>query len=108
MDGINRRYYIIYFTGIELINKEDSEKLIKQTRRGKIHMYVENMGYVNEKFIHSKIEDEYKLSEPYIERVEELCEEDFKDFISEQYPPPLPNTLKKLPPKKNPYNEDLL
>lgn len=73
----NRRYFIVYFTG-------QNEK--KQQQRGKIHMFVENDGFINEKFIHEKIINDFGLTDPYIENVMELDEADFYDFISEDYP----------------------
>lgn len=104
MQENNRRYYIVYFTGEALIQNTETKKVEKEVRRGKIHMFVENMGYVNEKFIHDKIENDFKLSEPYIERVDELDEEDFYDFIADEYPYP----TKETPPQRGNDYEELL
>lgn len=70
-----RRYFIVHFTGL---NKK------KEQQRGKIHMFVENDGYVNERFLHEAIEEKFGLKDPYIDRVEELDEPDFHDFIAEE------------------------
>lgn len=104
MEENNRRYFVVYFTGQSLMQNKNTKEVEKITRRGKIHMFVENMGYVNEKFIHAKIEEDFKMSEPYIERVEELSEEDFYDFIAEDYPYPIDDN----PKRKGKDYEDLL
>lgn len=72
-----RRYFIVYFTGQNAKN---------QQQRGKIHMYVENEGYVNEAYINERITKDFGLDQPFIEKVEELDEADFYDFISDEYP----------------------
>ena len=100
----NRRYYIVHFTGQALMKSDKTDEIEKVQRRGKIHMFVENMGYINEKFIHDKIENDFKLTEPFIERVTELDEEDFYDFIADEYPYPMNDNPT---PKGNDY-EDLL
>jgi hypothetical protein len=72
-EPIDKRYFIVYFSGT---NKEN------KLRKGKIHMYTDNGCYVNENHIHMTIEREFGLTDPYVSRVEELDEEDFMDFIS--------------------------
>lgn len=92
----NRRYFIVHFTGQTRNKKGEYEQ-----QRGKIHMFVEDDGYVNEKFIHDKVINEYGLESPYVERVEELDEDDFYDFINEHYPHDQPEQKKNKPREDN-------
>lgn len=81
----NRRYFIVYFTGLD----GDGE-----LRRGKVLMFVEDGGYVNEKFIHDKIVQEHGLQEPFITNINELSQSDFEDFVAEDTENPKPNETK--------------
>lgn len=68
----DRRYFIVYFTGI---NEE------QKATRGKIYMYVEDKGYVNENKVHKVIRASFNIDEPFITNIHELTESDFYDFI---------------------------
>lgn len=69
----DKRYFTVYFSGL---NKE------KELKRGKIHMYVEDGGYVNESFVHDFIIEDFGLSEPYISGITELSEDDWNDYLA--------------------------
>lgn len=70
----DKRFFIINFTGIT----DDNER-----QRGKIHMFTDG-SYVNEAFIHSTIEKQFKLKDPYITNVMEMDVEDFADFTASE------------------------
>lgn len=67
------RYFIVYFSGVD----KDGE-----LRRGKVHMFTENGGYVNEEFIHKVAKRDFHLNKIYVSQVKELNEKDFTDFTA--------------------------
>jgi hypothetical protein len=69
----DKRYFTVYFTGL---NEE------KNLQRGKIHMFVEDGGYVNEAFVHEAIIHDLGLSDPYISGITELNESDWYDYLA--------------------------
>jgi len=92
-----KRYFIIYFTGLDID---------KKLQRGKIHMFTEEGQFVNEEFIQTVIKEDFNLEHPYIEQIMELEEEDFNDFIKTKEEKEVPSKNKgqiNLPP----HNEDL-
>lgn len=68
-----KRYFTVYFTGL-------NEK--KELRRGKIHMFVEDGGFVNESFVHNAIIQDFGLTDPYISNIMELDEADWHDYLA--------------------------
>jgi hypothetical protein len=71
-EPIDKRYFVVHFSGMT------DKNIIK---KGKIHMFTDNGCYVNENHIHTTIKSEFGLTDPYVSRVEELCEEDFTEFL---------------------------
>lgn len=68
-----RRYFIVYFTGVN----DDNE-----VQKGKLMMFVEDGGYINQNYVHTAITDDYHIQEPFITNIDELSESDFHDFIA--------------------------
>ena len=73
MSDKKTRYFIVHLIGKN--NEDEAERM-------KLHIFIDDGGYVNERHIHITAQEEFDLKDPYITRVDELNEEDFYDFIA--------------------------